>query len=329
MLLLTAALAAYTASSSSGAPAPPPVTPSVSLLRLAPQLPPLMPTTNPTFLCDAHARITDMLWCPPTPRLDNTGKLTGGNPTLLLLDESGQTRAYAPATGLVGANTPQPALSHTLLGDELLTLTPSACFRRESELAEHVRFAGAVARQGSRCTSVSGRRALVATPPAADGGEWSLLLLNDEGDVETLLGSLPRVRGLCVSADESALFLSTDDAILCARLDLDAEAASRPVVWTSLADATDLAMDVDGNVYACTAEGVRVLDEAADDVLLIETGGRTESLCFGGEMSSTLYVAVRGEVWSLSATVSGALTRSEEVASRFARQLGGQRHDGW
>lgn len=113
-------------------------------------------------------------------------------------------------------------------------------------------------------------------------------------------GSTPRPNGVVLSADETRLYVGNDlDAELWV-FDVASDGAlSGPVdTWTTRATPDGMAMDLAGNIYVGTADGVQVFDPSGAEWGLIPIANAS-NVAFGGDDARTLFVTAEDAVHSV------------------------------
>jgi len=172
---------------------------------------------------------------------------------------------------------------------------------------------------------------LFAVPQGS--GASAVVCLSPEDTPVTLLTLGGEVSGMSVTDGERSLLLTTGGAVLSVELD-DTLACGEPAKF-AFADGSaapaPVATDTQGHVYVCTADGVQVLDDEGEPVLLVSLPDAPSGCCFGGAGRSTLFITAGNGVWALTTNVQGVAPPSESFQRRMDKFVaaGDFRHDGW
>lgn len=324
----------------------------VDLLQLMPMVPPLDPTAPPERVVslDGDERVSSLAWLPDTNSLalvdagtllsyGGNGAELGASPLELARAGGRELVSCTPfGAAEVAASSNDGTLNVLSLEDdtaaERLPLPAGLTARLVHALSS--RRLLVVAEQSSAAGSAGPLSSvLIMSPPGEKAARpfespWLGAAEVDSGSwrARVLASSIEgRVSGVATAADESLLFLSVGGSIGKADFDAEDEDSTAQLRFQQHcalepnADAGALAVDVEGNVYVCAADGVHVFDEFGEELLTVRTAGRVRACCFGGSNLGTLFVSQPDGVWAVKASVEGVGVQSEVIRKRIEKQV--------
>jgi gluconolactonase len=133
-----------------------------------------------------------------------------------------------------------------------------------------------------------------------------------EGDApELLVNDFAQPNGLCLSADESRLFVNDTERQQIRVFDLGGDGRlSNGRLWAETvgagAGAPDgMKLDSAGNIYCCGPGGIHVFTPDARCLGVIRMPESTANFCFGGEDLRTLFICASTSIYALRVVVPG------------------------
>jgi len=147
------------------------------------------------------------------------------------------------------------------------------------------------------------------------------------GDVSLVVGDLAMPNGIAFSPDEKTLYVADterhfvfaynvlkDGSVSEGRLFASAPAPNR---WVG---PDGMAVDIKGNLYVATPDGVRIYDPKGKEIGLVPTEKGATNCAFGGPDGATLYITAQDSLYSVAMKYPGAL-----YARRFSEKVEGER----
>jgi gluconolactonase len=127
-----------------------------------------------------------------------------------------------------------------------------------------------------------------------------------DGDLAVVADDVDKPNGLAFSADGSVLYLTDTGRPSHVRaLDVvGGERAGSRVLAALPGNPDGIAVDGDGRVYVCVADGVQVLDPTGEWLGTIRVPGAV-SCCFGGRGRDVLFVLADTAVWAATLHATG------------------------
>eukprot|EP00316_Scyphosphaera_apsteinii_P001586 CAMPEP_0119317406 /NCGR_PEP_ID=MMETSP1333-20130426/43047_1 /TAXON_ID=418940 /ORGANISM="Scyphosphaera apsteinii, Strain RCC1455" /LENGTH=311 /DNA_ID=CAMNT_0007323327 /DNA_START=84 /DNA_END=1019 /DNA_ORIENTATION=- len=255
--------------------------------------------------------------------------------SLLALINGGRQYSWTANQGISGlsslSSTGADVTCHAVVGaGELATSTTAGltCVSVDEGTASPLQYQ--VGLQPQVIVSLSGRRVITA---ANSDVHWTVMLWGEDGSSHDLIRFEQPVYGMCISEDESHLFIAARDTVWRATFDTVIGVCGTPQPFCSTAPlaSSSLAIDTLSNLYVCTSEGVHVCDDQGDFFLRLRTPAEATSCCFGGSSLSTLFISAADSIWAIKANVQGVAAASEELQQRIDKQVGAGdfRHVGW
>lgn len=117
----------------------------------------------------------------------------------------------------------------------------------------------------------------------ACGASGEVICLDAEAEpIQIISATGGRVHSMGVTESEQSVLLSVDGALLRANLDVDLRASQPIQLLPSSVGVTSFTIDRQGNVYACTPEGLVVFDADGDALLQVSLPTAVSGCCFGG-----------------------------------------------
>lgn len=157
-------------------------------------------------------------------------------------------------------------------------------------------------------TDYEGRRATAQLPTA-------VYRLAPDGTLSVVSTELEQPNGLCLSPDESVLYVAdSGSAPAVHRFEVPAGARDDGVhhggaryagVLARLGGADGIRCDEDGNVWAAAAGGVRVLSPAGATLGGIDLPEPCSNLCFGAAAGNRLFITATSSVYALYVNTRG------------------------
>ena len=127
------------------------------------------------------------------------------------------------------------------------------------------------------------------------------------GKVVLVDGSLPKPNGITLSADETRLYVGSDDGVIGVYPVLSDGSVGARQKFAELAGPDGMGMDCAGNLYATSHDAgkVVVFAPSGDVVSTIEVAPKATNVAFGGPDRKTLLVTAGGGVYSLQNAIAG------------------------
>ncbi len=143
-------------------------------------------------------------------------------------------------------------------------------------------------------------------PGVADGGpDW-----------------LSEVYALCLSADQTQLFMATDEArITAAQITPEGGLQFGQSYYQLESPAMALCVDSNGWLYAATDQGIEVCDQAGRVNFIIATPERPYGVCFGGKDLSELHIACGHVIYKRPTKAKGVVSGQQAPIKPAAPRL--------
>lgn len=147
--------------------------------------------------------------------------------------------------------------------------------------------------------------------PSNEMGTAGIYMIRD-GVVSRIIEVSPDANGLAFSSDEKTLYVNNSGGKVIRRYDVNADGTvSGGQIFADLSSMsgkgiTDgMKVDVEGNLWTSGPGGIHVFSPDGKALGFIKTPGEVGNLVFGGPDKKTLYIAARGDIFSVPVKVAG------------------------
>lgn len=131
-----------------------------------------------------------------------------------------------------------------------------------------------------------------------------------DGAVVRLADDFEKPNGLCLSLDETALFVSDTNRGHIRRFSIVDDKLSGGEVWAEVTGGGEgvpdgLKFDSQGNLYSCGSEGVHVFNPSAQQIAVIKTPEVCANFNWGDDDRRTLYLCCTTSLYSCRVEIPG------------------------
>jgi gluconolactonase len=132
----------------------------------------------------------------------------------------------------------------------------------------------------------------------------------EDGSVELLVGDFDRPNGLCLSADETVLFVNDTERSHIRRFDLSSAGVRGGEVWAEVSGEGDgkpdgIKIDTGGNLFCTGPGGIHVFSEKAELLGIIRVPEGVANFNWGDPDLMTLYICANPSLYSIRVKVPG------------------------
>lgn len=136
--------------------------------------------------------------------------------------------------------------------------------------------------------------------------------LNPDGTLDCVVRDFEQPNGLCLSLDETRLFVNDSWGPTIRAFDVDADGGlSGGAVWATIEGEGEgvpdgMKVDLEGRIFCNGPGGVHVLSPEAAPLGVIRTPEKSTNFCFGGSERSQLFITASTSVYVIDTLTAGA-----------------------
>ncbi len=144
-------------------------------------------------------------------------------------------------------------------------------------------------------------------PETQQGGEFVYRLAPDRKTLERMETNIVKPNGIIGTPDGKSLYVADIGDKKIYRFTIAADGSLKDQTFICDQQSDGLTLDVEGNIYTTSGDGVVVYDKTGKKLQQIKTPESwTANVCFGGKDRDTLFITARRGLYSIKMRVKGA-----------------------